>query len=428
MKKIYLIGLLVFILPFKVLPQNINGRISSSVYTFERYEAENVSNTYYRAYQMLNLNINKDKFSLRTYLNLEDDFSKKIKYDPRLRFYNLYFEGRNLFELATIKIGRIPIYSSMLGGVYDGGELKLRYDDYRLNVFYGLNTPPYQKLEIIKNSKDNYILGGDFSLSFLNDFNFTVGYVKKHFQTEAYNSLRFDDDLNPINVLIRSKSLQYEYASAKINYEIEDKLDTYLRYEFDFNFEKTSKVELFSTYNYSDKINFDVYYNYREPRVRYNSIFSVFDYGNTQEIEIGTGYKLAPGFIGNVRLGAVNYSVGNTSGRVNIGVQTPYGGVNYRNSFGVEGELQSISLNSGYSLLNGLITPTVGFSYTKYKSSRDYGELNNLILLLAGINYRPYRVLSADIQGQFMNNKIYKNDFRLLFRLNYSFNTNLSIF
>ena len=73
MKNILLIIFLLF-LTFGAAAQNINGRISSSVYSFERFETEQISNTYYRAYQMLNLNINKDRFSLRTFMNLEDDF------------------------------------------------------------------------------------------------------------------------------------------------------------------------------------------------------------------------------------------------------------------------------------------------------------------------------------------------------------------
>jgi hypothetical protein len=68
----------------------------------------------------------------------------------------------------------------------------------------------------------------------------------------------------------------------------------------------------------------------------------------------------------------------------------------------------------------------VGVSYTTYKLSENE-EKNNLITVLAGVNYRPFRVLSVDLQGQYMNNKIYKEDYRFFLKVNYWFNTNLNL-
>jgi hypothetical protein len=65
----------------------------------------------------------------------------------------------------------------------------------------------------------------------------------------------------------------------------------------------------------------------------------------------------------------------------------------------------------------------VGLSFTGYKLSDD-SEKNNLTSLLAGLNFRPWRELSLDLQGQYMDNQIYKNDFRFLIKANYWFNTN----
>ncbi|MFO7447295.1 MAG: hypothetical protein R6W90_13075, partial [Ignavibacteriaceae bacterium] len=89
MKKIIL--LIIFLTgTASLLSQNINGRLSSSVYMFERFDTADVSNSHIRAFQMLSFNVNEGKFSLRSYLNLETDLSKELENDPRLRFYNLY--------------------------------------------------------------------------------------------------------------------------------------------------------------------------------------------------------------------------------------------------------------------------------------------------------------------------------------------------
>ena len=109
-----------------------------------------------------------------------------------------------------------------------------------------------------------------------------------------------------------------------------------------------------------------------------------------------------------------------------MGVNTNYGSISYRKTLGYAGELDAVSLYTAHSFIEGLITPSVGFSYTNYKLSED-AEKNNLLTLLAGLNVRPWVTWSFDLQGQLLNNKIYKNDLRILFKINHWFNTNLDL-
>ncbi len=403
--------------------QNINGRFSSSLYSFERYDENDVSENNLRTYQMLNLNLNYDDFSVRSYLNLEYDFVKEMVNDPRLRFYNLYFEARNIMDLATFKLGRQPLFNSVAGGIYDGASLVLRKWDVQLSGFYGANVPAYQKLELIENWEDNYILGGKLSTTALEDFRFAVGYISKNFKPISYSALRLDPDLNPITVLIENKSNQYEFLSGEASYFMKNLVSVDTRYDYDLNFNKTSKFEIDARYEQIDDLGLNVYYNYREPRIRYNSIFSVFDYGNTQEIEFGGDYRIDQNFTVIGKFGYVTYKDDNSS-RLGLGLATGYGTINYRKTFGYAGEMDALSLYSAYTFLDGLLTPSLGVSFTNYKLSKD-GEVNELTALLAGVNFRPYRMLSFDVQAQYMNNKIYKNDLRLLFKLNHWFNLNL---
>src|ERR1035437_2565796 len=141
MNKFILLVCLILISAGYIIPQNINGRISSSVYSLERFDTVNVSNNYLRAYELLNLNINKDKFSLRTYLNFEGDLTGDAKEVSRVRLYNLYLEGRDLFDVATIKLGRQPIFNSIGGGVYDGANIDLKVEGFKLSGYYGGDVP-----------------------------------------------------------------------------------------------------------------------------------------------------------------------------------------------------------------------------------------------------------------------------------------------
>lgn len=417
--------ILVFLLAINtiVFAQNINGRFSSSVYTFERYDSLNSSENYVRAYEMLNLNLNYDKFSIRSFLNFETDLTKEQISDPRLRFYNLYLEARDLLNIATVKIGRQPIINNVVGGLFDGGSIILKHTDYKLNAFYGGNVPAYQKLEITNDFKNNFILGGKFTTTVIPNSQLSIGYVNKNFKPENYFANRLDPNLNLIEVEIENKSNQYQFVTGELNYTMPEIVQTFFRYDYDVNFKQTSRFEFDARTEAVKNLGLNVYYNFREPKIRYNSIFSVFDYGNTHEIEVGADYKINQMITLIGKFGNVQYKDENSQ-RVAIGLSTSYGSVNYRKTFGYAGELDAISLYSGYTLFDGLLTPSVGLSYTNYKLSPE-AESNSVTSLLVGTNIRPFRVLSFDLQGQYMDNKIYKNDLRLFFKLNYWFNLNI---
>ncbi|MBU1680195.1 MAG: hypothetical protein KJ799_01630 [Bacteroidetes bacterium] len=413
------------LIPIAIFSQNVNGRISSSVYSFERFDENKEPETFFRAYESLILNINQDNFSIRTRVNYETNLSNSLVNDPKLRFYNLYFEGRDLLGLATVKVGRQSLFNSVAGGTYDGASLKLKYTDYQASVFYGGNVPAYQKLELNKDWKNNYVLGGKVSAEPIEDLYVALTYIDKNYKSEDYTVTRLDENYNPIDVLIKSKSNQFKFATAEVDYTFDKSLSFYTRVDYDINFETLSKYELNGNYKATDNLGINVYYNFREPRIRYNSIFTVFNYGNTQEIEAGLNYTVNKDFSLSGKFGNVEYKDDNSQ-RATVGLNTKFGNVSYRKTFGYAGELDAISLYSAKSFMDGFLTPSAGISFTSYKLSPDE-DTNTLTSVLAGVNVRPLRTLSFDVQGQYFNNKIYENDLRLLIKLNYWFNTNLNL-
>jgi len=404
--------------------QNINGRISSSIYAFERAHTLTESEMFLRAYETLVLNINKDKFSLRTRINFETNFSNQLENDPRLRLYNLYFEARKLLDIATIKVGRQPIFNQVAGGLFDGANIKLNAFDFVLQGYIGGNVPNYQKLELTDNIERNNIFGGKLSYNGFDNIKLGISYVDKNYLPSEYEAQRLDINLNPITVLIQERSNQFRYGSATVSYN--GLMDANAKVDYDFNFSTLSKVEASGRYEAIENLGVNLYYNYRAPKIRYNSIFSVFDYANTQEIEGGLDYKFSNNLSIIGKFGNVQYEDA-SSQRITLGVNSSYGGLSYRQTLGYAGELSSLSLYSARTLLNGLLTPSVGLGYTTYKLSEEELESNNIISVLAGVNVRPWRTLSFDLQGQFFDNKIYKNDLRLFFKINYWFNTNLDL-
>ncbi len=424
MKKIIILVCSLLFISVSIFPQevNVNGNFSSSVYSFQRFDTINVSQNYLSSFQMLNLNINRGNFSLRSNMNFEADMASKLDGNPRLRFYNLYFEARKLFNLATLKLGRQPLFNSVAGGLFDGLTLNLKKDNYYLSAYYGGSVPAYQKLQLISNWNDNDVLGGKFTTDVIKNTQVSLSYINKNFKPDPYWATRLDSALNPIQVLIANNSNQFQFASAEVYYDLENSFSINSRYDYDLNYDKTSKFELDGSVAATKNLTLNLYYNYRAPLINYNSIFSVFDYGNTQEMEIGADYKINKIFTVSGKYGDVIYQDANSQ-RVTVGLISNYGSFNYRRTFGYAGELDALSLYTSRSFLKGLLTPSIGISYTKYKLSES-SDANNLTTILAGVNVRPLGLLSFDLQGQYMNNAIYRNYFTLYLRLNYWFNTN----
>ncbi len=403
--------------------QNINGRFSSSFYSFERFDSTDASVTHFRTFQLLNLNFGKDKIYLRTSMNLEADLAKDLVTDPRLRFYNLYVDARNLWDVVSFKLGRQPLFNSIAGGVFDGATLALKYKGYKVQAYYGGNVPPYQKLELTKNWSENYVFGGDINIYALDDWRFGLKYINKNFKNTPYLATRtIAPDYDPVTIEIANKSLQYEFISGEISYYKENLVRFDSKYEYDLNFNTTSKVELSGRYEQIKDLGILFYTNYRQPKIRYNSIFSVFDFGNTWEAEGGIDYRLLQGYNLVAKFANVNYK-DESSKRISAGITTPIGTITGRKNFGYAGEMDAISFYGALSMFEGLITPSVGLSYTTYKQDVN-SPTNKLTSFLGGFNFRPFRLLSFDIQGQYVDNKIYRDDWRMFFKLNFWFNSN----
>jgi hypothetical protein len=420
MKKILLFFLASGML-LTTLPQSLNGRFSSSVYTFERFDTSGASNTSARTYQMLSFNFGKENIWLRSNLNLEYDIANTQKSDPRFRVYNLYADFNKIFDVMSLKLGRQPLFNSIAGGVFDGATVGMNYSGYKLSAYYGGNVPAYQKLEIIEDWGNNYLLGGEFSIYALMDWRFSAKYINKNFAAPSYTAVRLDPDLNPINVLIENESNQYQFLSGEVSYNKQNLGTANIRYDYDLNYQISSRFEISGRYEAIKNLGINGYYNYREPKIRYNSIFSVFDYGNTWEIEGGVDYLVDNKYTLIGKFANVTYK-DERSQRLTLGISSQYGSITARKNFGYAGEMDAISFYTALTQLEGLITPSLGFSYTRYKLNED-DPSNELISVIGGANIRPFRTLSFDIQGQFLDNKIYSNDWRLFFKLNFWFNT-----
>jgi len=422
MKKLLILVSLSLGLASFCYPQTINGRFTSALYTFERFDTLNNSANYARTFQLLYLTFGIKNVSLKTYMNLESDISENLVYDPRFRMYNFYLDVRKLFEMVYIKLGRQPIYNTIGGGVFDGLTLGLNYKGFDINGYYGGNVPPYQKVDFTDNLENNYVGGANLTVNAISNTRISLRYVNKNFENIAYTTTRLDPNLNTIPYHIDNSSQQFEYVMAEVSFSQPKSFRVDTRYQYELNYSTTSRFEISGRYDEIKNLGLTAYYNYRKPFVRFNSIFSVFDFRNSQEIEIGADYLIDNTYKLIGKFANVSYE-DESSQRLSIGLSSRWGTITGRKTFGYAGELDAISFYTAQAILGGLLTPSFSFGYTRYKLSTAVSS-NEMITLLLGCNYRPIRTLSFDVQGQYLNNKIYNNDFRLFVKLNFWFNHN----
>jgi len=422
MKNSLLIVSLLLGLTTLIYPQNINGRFTSALYTFERFDTVNNSATYARTFQMLYLTFGNRDVSLKSYMNLEGDVAENLVYDPRFRVYNLYLDVRNLFDVLYLKLGRQTLYNSVGGGVFDGLTLGINNEWFNINGFYGGNVPAYQKFKFTDDLNNDFVAGGKVTVNAITNTRIALKYINKNFKSISYSTIRLDPNLNSIEYLINNSSQQYEFVTAEISYFQSQSFRIDTRYDYDLNYSTTSKFEITGRYDEIEDVGLSVYYNYREPRVRYNSIFSVFDFRNSQEIELGGDYLIDGKYKIIGKFANVSYK-DDSSQRLSLGLSSRWGTITARKTFGYAGELDAISFYTAQTILDGLLTPSFSFAYTRYKLSSAVSK-NEMVTVLLGLNYRPVRTISFDAQGQYMNNKIYNNDFRLLLKINFWFNSN----
>ena len=418
--------LFIFIMSLSTaLSQFINGRLVTSGYSWERQEGSGNSSTQFRAAETVQLDFGKDDLVLHTYFQGSNDFGTKVTDDPRLKFYNLYLEKKNLFGSLDVKVGRIPIFSGMGIGGIDGIALKLKPADGKIFVsgYFGGLLPVDQNLKITKDINKNYLAGFQLGTYYIPNTSVTLGYMTRHRKPESFLAFRTDTMFNTTEVLIENNAEQEQYGTLDINY-YQGQFSVYGKTDYDFNNSHLYRGEFEAHYTLNQVIGLAINYMHREPRTAYNSIFSVFTQKNTDEIGAGVDYLLMNKYNVYARYSYVNYTDENTS-RLTVGANCAMGALSYSRNFGYVGDLDALSLDVLYPLMNNrMIILQGGIGYVTYKYKED--EKKDATSIILGISCKPSRTISCDLQGQMMMNNVYKNDFRIYFKFGYSFLSKLN--
>jgi hypothetical protein len=437
MKKLLVVACLIFLSVSCAFAQRLQARFVTSAYAWERQDTIGTSSQHLFGYQTIQLSIAGEKLSFNTYLQGFNDFAGPVKNEGVLRVYNAYFKMSNIAQLADVSLGRQAVFAGVGNGTIDGGLASLKFLDSRLKLvgYYGTLPSPRYKAELISDAADNYMTGGQLVAAPADFAHLSFSYMQKHIRPETYVGIRRDSLFNPYPIEIKPSAMAEEYLSADVNLEYNDVISGYGRYDYDLLSEKNSRIQLFTRVKPFGSLNVKALeplsltgeYIQRDPRLLYNSIFSVFTFNSLKEYEIGAEYAFGAYWQVFAKYGAVSYNDA-TQNQITVGVNGEHVSFSATRDNGDGGELSAASLNLGYPLLENKLTPTLLLGYAHYKLSEYSSKLDDALSVAVGAVYRPSRVFSVDAQAQWIQNKIYSSDLRFFVRVNYLLSHQLEIF
>ena len=437
MKKFLLVASLILLSVTGAVAQRLQARFVTSAYAWERQDTIGTSSQHLFGYQTVQLTVAGEQLSFNTYLQGFNDFAGPVKNDAVLRFYNFYFKMTNIGQLADVSLGRQAIFAGVGSGTIDGGLASLKFLDSRVKVlgYYGALPSTGYKAEMISNAGDNYMTGGQIVALPADFAQVSVSFMQKNIRPETYIGIRQDSLFNAYPIEIKPSASAEEYLSGDVSLEYQEIVSGYGRYDYDLLMDKNSRVQLFTRVKPFGSLGIKALeplsltgeYIQRDPRLFYNSIFSVFAFNSLKEYEVGGEYAIGTKWQVFAKYGAVSYNDA-TQNQMTVGVNGEHVSASITRDNGDGGELSAASVNFGYPVLDNKLTPTLLVGYAHYKLSEYSTKLDDALSVAVGAVYRPTRVFSVDAQAQWIQNKIYSNDMRFFVRVNYLLSQQLGIF
>ncbi|MBI4536305.1 MAG: hypothetical protein HY708_08500, partial [Ignavibacteriae bacterium] len=405
MKRIlFLLPALFFFVSFSSA-QLLNARLITSIYTWEKFDTVDVSKKFARGVQSVFLDLTQGDFGIYTHVQGAASLQSQLDEVPDFRAYHLYARWRNVAGMADVSFGRLPFFAGVGSGSVDGAHATLRLADntYRATFYGGANVPVDLRLERWSPLKNNFIVGGQILTTALPQTRLGISYINRQRDRQNYWTERPDSLGNPIPFFVTPDPDKEQLLGGDVSVQLSD-INLYGRYDYEVNFKKTQRGQLGVRYCATDDISVSGDFIHRAPRVPFNSFFAVFSPSTINEFEAGVDYTFIPMWRGFVRGAYVKYT-DDESFRYTVGVAHTYAGITYRGNSGYAGELNALTLYGAYPLFERVLIPNASASYSSYRlNSMDNKEEAYAVGI--GATVRPLQVLSLDLQGQWLRNRV----------------------
>ena len=411
------IGFLCLFIPSLVIAQSFSGRITTTFFTYERSDTVGISTRQLRGYQGFLLDFRRQRWLIRAYGQFDHDLSSPLSGDPRVRMYQLHARWRSASRKWGVQLGRQLVFSGVASGTIDGIQLQISPIKWlRARLFAGSLMPSHQKLTLIENPDQNFLMGGRLRFLPHRKVSLNFSYFNKKQTRPGYNTIRADSLGNVYTQFIQPATRAFQMVGFDGSWQIHSAFSLYGRTDMDLYATRITRGEIRMRLAPTPEWEVNAAYTYRSPRLPWNSIFSVFNVEENHEIEAGLYYRASPE-MQITAAGALILYPGDTSFRFSIGTNTEWGSITYVQRGGYAGDLQSINAYLYRYIHGNQWLPTLQISWARYRLASEVKQYTALLSAAFGINYRPATTWSVDGQLQLLSNRFYQLDTRLLVRL-----------
>lgn len=373
-----------------------NGQLSSELYF---YEQDSTKHT--RLYQSLRFNINlwkhyNKRIAIQNYSRWMTDFDNKFTTDPQLFVYNALIIMNNIVPKSNISFGRQFVYTTSGSDLIDGVNIT-NYTSSNLSIklFGGVRVNRLDP-EVILNSDEYKVAGVQTYYSISRNYNIGINwYTRIQDKKIIYNRLGFNSNIS--------------YNKNRI----------YSRVVADPNLLTLNEILLRAEHDYFKWL-VGIEYQYREPYVTSNSIFSIININPYNRFRFNSQYKLRK----QIRLiGNINYSLydqeNSLSGSVGIRSSIFSLFYNYQNGYG--GDKNGIS-GSVYYNLNDRYSVYGSANVSRYRVQPEQEDFNDAYSTSLGFIGKIVKSWQVRAEWQYLRNAIESSSSRMYIRIDKQLN------
>jgi len=351
-----------------------------------------------RGYQTARIDLKAlgyDRLSFHTYLRGTTDFLKEGPSDPKADVLNGYL--RYAGEKLTFKAGRQQVYEGVGIGTMDGAYVGVHLGDIvHSSIYVGTESPLNESFEIAS-WNDRNMFGVHLESFRISKTDIGLSYVRKE----------------------RNEDLFEEVVGADLRRELGRRLNIYGRLDWDLIQDEPRRIEGVTRVSPSEDLHLTGEFIRRTPRVNLQSIFKNFPLHTNFEAGLSGSYRMSSLLTLNGRYALVQYDYDkDNSQRIDFGFNIKDGTIGYTRRMGYGGERDGVYGGYLYTFSDDLCA-RAHLEITTYRLLEEEMERDDLLTSSVGVQYKPAKNISFNMEGQGLRNKLYEIDFRVLFRAEY---------
>ncbi|MFH2037775.1 MAG: hypothetical protein ABIJ45_15345 [Candidatus Zixiibacteriota bacterium] len=333
--------------------------------------------------------------SLHSYVRWKTDISHKLAEDPETYIYDLYLKFGGLPKNSQILLGRQFVYSGVGSALIDG--LMVQYDysrKFKIKIFGGSDVSASNP-EMINSFSDNALYGGQLSYRLSSLYYFGLNWMMKYDWGEiAYNRIGLEFKYRPDKLNINTKAA-YNLANQRLG------------------------ILMIRSSYILPKYYFSAEFNYREPYVSSNSLFSLIDFEYYKQIRF-EGHRLLGNKMRFVARANINLYSDDNSIVYGAGFNGVFWSLLYQHQSGKSGNNNGVT-----GFVNVRITSTwsayARAGINRYKIQDMQDDLSDSYNTILGLEKRIGKDFIFRSEGQYLRNAIENSDTRFYLKLSKGF-------